>query len=484
MSTVIYLANQQIQVIKGTPGSHKISVSECYTADAPDGCIINGIIMDTDSFISFMQNFWEMNHLPVKDITLVVNSTKFIGKTIDMPLLNKKNTEEFIDREFSDIKQNDDYICRYIQIGQSKNTKKIYAEIVTTDFIKDYLDIFNEIGLHVKTVYSGESSLIRLADMTIGKQYKTFILQIADRMTITTILWVNGDYYYLNNTRCFYEQGTEEYAQDVARIVSQIRQFMQANQLDYPIEAIVLAGINPDDMPLYQKAISQLDIYARVEVFEDSHISVKDIDKQMYFPVISGLVVNNMGKQNFIDGYNSGKKKVNKKEKGLGKGILAITISLAVMLIAVFVSMTIRKVKENRLNELTDYNDSPNVIMEVARYSVLLQETTYLTNQYNAIEGLNDNLKTYPVCDSEIIDIVNDCADGYASVVIDSFDADLGVMAVTATADSVDNINKFIKNISAVDIFDNVDYTGYSFVESTGLWDIHVTFTLAESAGR
>ncbi len=172
------------------------------------------------------------------------------------------------------------------------------------------------------------------------------------------------------------------------------------------------------------------------------------------------------------------------KSKGLGKGILAIMISLTVMLIAVFVSMTIRKVKENRLNELTDYNDSPNVIMEVARYSVLLQETTYLTNQYNAIEGLNENLKTYPVCDSEIIDIVNDCADGYASVVIDSFDADLGVMAVTATADSVDNINKFIKNISAVDIFDNVDYTGYSFVESTGLWDIHVTFTLAESAGR
>ena len=46
MSTVIYLANQQIQVITGTPGNRKISVADCYTEDAPDGSIINGMIMD------------------------------------------------------------------------------------------------------------------------------------------------------------------------------------------------------------------------------------------------------------------------------------------------------------------------------------------------------------------------------------------------------------------------------------------------------
>ena len=57
MSTVIYLANQQIQVITGTPGNRKISVADCYTEDAPDGCIINGMIMDADAFVSFMQNF-------------------------------------------------------------------------------------------------------------------------------------------------------------------------------------------------------------------------------------------------------------------------------------------------------------------------------------------------------------------------------------------------------------------------------------------
>ena len=99
MSTVIYLANQQIQVITGTPGNRKISVADCYTEDAPDGSIINGMIMDADAFVSFMQNFWTTHNLPTKDVILVINSTKFIGKNIEMPPLNSKKTEEFINRE-------------------------------------------------------------------------------------------------------------------------------------------------------------------------------------------------------------------------------------------------------------------------------------------------------------------------------------------------------------------------------------------------
>lgn len=483
MSTVIYLANQQIQVITGTPGNRKISVADCYTEDAPDGCIINGMIMDADAFVSFMQNFWTTHNLPTKDVILVINSTKFIGKNIEMPLLNPKKTEEFINREFTDIKQGEDYICGYFPIGQNKTTKKIYAEIITTDFIKDYVDIFTEIGVKIKAVYSGESSLIRLTALTAAQQYKTFVLQIADRMTITTILWVNGEFYYFNSTRCFHDQGTEDYAQDIARSVSQIRQFMQANQLDYPIEAVLLAGVNPQDLSLYQDAISQLDIYARVEVFSDTHVMTNGLDMQAHFHPISGLVTGNAGKQNFLEGYHAGKKK-EQGQGGVGKGFLAILISLAVMLVGLAVCITVRTFKKQELEKLEEYNESPTTIMEVARYDVLLAQTSYLNNQYNAIEGVNQNLYTYPVCNSEVMNVVDDCARGLATVTFDSFDADLGVMTITARADTVDNINKFIRNLCGVDIFSNVDYTGYSYVEADELWDIHVTCTLAESAGR
>lgn len=484
MSTVVYLANQQIQVITGTQGNRKIAVSKCYSAQAPDGSIINGMVMDTELFVGFMQTFWAENQLPVKDVILVINSSKFIGKTIEMPVLNEKKTLEYIDREFSDIKRGEEYISGYIPILQDSKKKKLYAEIITPDFVKDYIDIFQEIGVKVKAVYSGESSLIRLAAMTVGKVYRTFILQIADKMTITTILWVDGAFYYFNSTRCFHEQGTEDYAQDIARSVSQIRQFMQANQIDHPIETVVLAGLNPNDLPLYQKAISQLEIYARVEMFSSNTIQASDVDVQSFFHAASGLVLAGSGsRQNFMDGYHAGKKK-DKQGTVFGKGMIAIFVSLAVMLIGLAVCITIRTLKKRELQEMKDYNESPITLMEVARYDVLLERNAFLSAQYNAIDGVNQNLYTYPLCDSDIMNIIYDCAGGYATITFDSFDSDLGIITVTAKSDTVDNINKFIKQLSAVDIFSNVDYTGYSYVEETGLWDIHVTFTLAESAGR
>jgi hypothetical protein len=220
-----------------------------------------------------------------------------------------------------------------------------------------------------------------------------------------------------------------------------------------------------------------------VEVFTDTHVATNGLDVQAHFHPISGLVTENAGKQNFLDGYHAGKKKET-EGGGVGKGFLAILISLAVMLVGLAVCITVRTLKKQELQKLKEYNESPATIMEVARYDVLLEQTSYLSNQYNAIAGVNQNLYTYPVCNREVMGVVDDCAQGLATVTFDSFDADLGVLTMRARADTVDNINKFIRNLCGVDIFSNVDYTGYSYVESDELWDIHVTCTLAESAGR
>ena len=87
MSTIVYLSNQQVQVVTGSPGKAKIRIEQSFEAQAPEGSIINGIVMDTEAFAEFMKEFFRMNKLPTKDVTLVVNSSKFVGKTIEMPAM-------------------------------------------------------------------------------------------------------------------------------------------------------------------------------------------------------------------------------------------------------------------------------------------------------------------------------------------------------------------------------------------------------------
>ena len=77
-----------------------------------------------------------------------------------------------------------------------------------------------------------------------------------------------------------------------------------------------------------------------------------------------------------------GSKKKNENSKTFGKGFLAILISLAVMLVTLAICITIKTVKNQKLQKTKEYNESPGTIIEVARYQALLDETNYLNNQY------------------------------------------------------------------------------------------------------
>lgn len=483
MSTVVYFANKQVQIVTGTEGTKKVSVNGGCLAEAPEGSIINGMIMDTELFSEFVKNLWESEKLPTKDVIIVVNSNKFIGKKMEMPALNEAKTIEFVEREFGDVRQEGKNIYSYIPLSAVKGKmKKFYVEGISTEFLEDYLEIFSNAGIKVKAIYSGESSLIGFTGVTLGEKYRTFALQVADGMMITTLLWVDGEFYYFNSTRCFHEKGTEDYAHDIARTVSQLIQFMQANQIEFPLERIVLAGIEPSNLSMYQEAIEQEGISVPAEIFETNTISTGSLPLQDYLFATSGLF--NHGKyQNFLNKFLHGKKKKDKDGNGTKDLILIIAI-LFVMLIGVAASLTYKSIRKKELDKIVEYNESPVTMMQVADYDKLLNRNDFLQGQLDSIEGLNENYFTYPVCNDNVLEEINKCARGYASISFNSFDASAGIVSITAKAAVVDDINKFIMNLNDKEIFSSVDYSGYTYQESSGMWDIKVKCTLAESAGR
>ena len=485
MSTIVYLSNQQVQVVTGSPGKAKIRIEQSFEAQAPEGSIINGIVMDTEAFAEFMKEFFRMNKLPTKDVTLVVNSSKFVGKTIEMPAMKMKKSYEFIEREFADMNRGDNCLYSYLPLGAGTGKmKRVYVESIEPDFIREYLEIFQAAGIQIKSILSGESSLIGLTGMTIGRVHRNFSVIIADSNILTTILWIDGSFYYFNSTRCFHEPETEEYAADVARSVSRLTQFMQANQIEQLMECIVIAGIQKENLPLYQKSIEQMGIMTRVELFEASTLSASGwVNIQKCLRPASGLASTDKY-LNFLTPYSAkAKKKETKKEK-LGINLKPIVISLAVMVVLLITAATVMLVKKAALDRINEFNESPEVISGVAAYDMLSGRNAYLNAQYDAISDIDENIRTYPVGDSHIRKKIEDCADGYARVTFHSFDAAEGTIEMKASSESVDDINRFISRLLEQDIFSQVDYTGYAFNDTTLSWDIHVTCTLAEAAGR
>lgn len=486
MRTVIYLANRQIQVLVGKAGNRKISVDRYLTCDAPEGTVINGMIMDTEGFVDFLKEYWKQHSLSTKDVILVSNSTKFVGQTIEMPYMNDRRTLQFIKREFADIDRNEDKLYGFSRLkGAPKHMQRVYAESVSPDLVREYMEIFEAAGIRLRAICSGESSIIKLVGMTLATQYDTFMLQIAGSMTLSTVLFTNRTYTYYNSVRCFHEQGTEDYAQDIARSVSQLRQFMQANQMENELEHLILAGIDPADLELYIQGIRAMGINIAVKIFSapDSIGGLEAANAQHFLFAASGFI-DNEARSNYVKIMQHRKK--GKKESVDKSGYVVIGITAAVMLAGWLASALYAAERKNALQEVLDYNNSILTQAQLSSYDELTERNSFLVGQYASIANINENLETYPWLTSAVIQIIEQCGAAYdMSISITSCNADTGTtnMVVTTKGDDVRKINAFIHELSAQPAFYDVSYTGYSY-QSNGTYSVNVTCTLAEAAGR
>lgn len=488
MSIVVYLGNKQVQIIEGACKGKSVSVKRYYTLDAPEGSIINGIIMDAESFTAFLEDTWKAFKLPTKDVKLVVGSSKFIGKKIAIPKLNEKKTLDFLAREYAGAGREEDLIYSYIPISKGENGMlNVYAEGIAPELIRDYIEIFSKIGVKLSAIHSDEGNLITFCKNTAAKDKQSFVFIIADAMTFTTILWIEGAFYYYNSTRCFHDPGTEEYAEDIARILNQLNQFMKANQVEVELESIEIAGVDPDDKVLYSRAIGELGLGAQVNIFNftTGGGAVVDPKVQSYLHPVAGLYSN--GKSQDLLPQASVIKKDDAEiaqRNEIIKMLIPSMVALVLALIVVISLAVVKHGKTKKLETLEAYNNDPIVMMDVAQYDNYATRNGYLSAQYRAISKVESDIETYPCGNTTVLDVFRNCAIGLAQVECGSFDAASGKVSIVAKSDNVENINKFIKNLTERDEFCGVDYTGYHYSDDTDMWDINVTCTLSEAAGR
>ena len=482
MSTVIYLSNQQVHIVEGKRGK-SATVNRFISYPAPQGTIINGIIMDQETFGAFLKEKWAENKLPIKDVNLVVNSTKFVGQNMEIPKMQDEKTLDHIKRGFSNIDRSEEKVYGFIRLESShKKMQRLYAESVSPDFITDYINFFDGIGIKLKGIYSGEGSMISLVNATAAKTYGTFMLMIADSMTLTTVLYVNKVFTYYNSVRCFHEPGSEDYAQDLTRSASQIRQFMQANQLDSELEVILLAGVEEKDLSFYKTIMKEYGVQTKIDIFSDTK-NIKGLDgvfAQKYLYATSGLFDGGIG-SNYITRYQS--KKVEKKEESNAKYFLILGGTVLLMAVALIISIVYKKRTQRELEDLEEYNNSPSTVMQVTEYDMLTERNGFLVGQYLSIASINENLDTYPWATSEVRNHIFKLSEGYATVTITSCNADSGTTNMTVTAEKVKIINEFITILMKQEMFHEVTYTGYNYTDD-GKYQVNVSCILEEATGR
>jgi len=483
MSEVVFLSNTNIQIASGSAAGDGVRVSKLISSPLPEGAVLNGVVMDPDMVVEAIKLAWQANKLPKSEVTLIINSPQLRANRVDAPLLADKKTTEFIERETRDSEYGrfQNPITGWYVVGKDAKakTQKVVYETAEIDFVNKYVDIFGKAGLKLKTIHNG----VQLATEYFTKQAagKTVLYMILDGKSLVTIFFAEGKYYYDSTSRVFAQPGTPEFAREIYASISSIRQFISAQHLTETVKDIMFCGLAYSHVNQLANDILNLDSTVDISIAQPPQGTTVGSD-QAQFPFfvypIAGLRKIDERMPILKNTKQASKKK--KEKSFMASLIVPFILVLAVALIGYGVCLTLKMKKQAELEDLEKYINNQTVVDQIAEYDAMYDNMAEMGRIQGGVDILMDDLNSYPVPDSSINESILEAAKKHdVSVDFNSYSSSTGVFSITASSPEVEDINQFIADLMAMDIFENVNYTGYSLSSDGKSWQINVVCTLA-----
>ena len=482
----VYLANNAIKAVLGRPGKGRASVERMYYLALPNDCLKNGMVMNEDVFLEQMKNFWQSNHLPRKNVTLVIDSQEFVTKSLHIPRMSVKKTFEYLPREFAGVDRTKDPLFSFLVLKMDGKMQHIYATMADRDFIKKYLQLFASLDLQIESIEAANPSAVRLLQKLPALKNRTCIVELVEGIGATNFLFVAGAYQYSSRDGLFNEHGTPGFGVEMARSVSHLLQFANAQQIEEPVTDVFLGGLYPGDLEYCEESIYQMDAALTVsELTGDPLVSVARQAGYRFcdfvFP-ISGLFFGDKQYSFLAHIKNDPHKEAEQKNK---RKLLMPVLSLFLLAALIGLGLFVANLRASaQLEEVQAFNQRADVVDACNRYDALQDELTTLASRKDAATRCAAYIASYPLPSKNVNRVLERCAVGLVEVEVTSYNAETGVLKCDTYSEEVEQINHYVELLQEEDIFSDVYYTGYSFDDTDEVWVVNVVCYLSENAGK
>ena len=490
MSVSVFFSNKNIQIVVGKSKGKSIYIDRLIESPMPENAILNGVIIEGggEAISAKLKELWSVNKIS-GNADLIINSPQLISNRITMPIISKQTkVTEYLEKQTNpdEFGRFDSPLKGWYLIGTNnkEKTQNIVTEVAERTFIETYIKIFSDAGITLNSVHDGVSMATELLATCI--RGATAIYMIRDAQMLVTILYENGKYYYNSTKRLFQQPGTQEFAAEIRSNISGIKQFASSKHLSSPITDVFFAGMSPEDVSMLQGYLADTDPDISVHgTTAPSHIHFKKWNDRLsaFIYPIAGLVVPQTGFP-VLKAIKKNDEKYTRKVELYRKSIPVIITTAILLLITLFM-LVVRINTSKRLRDLEDYNSRIDVMQSAMEYDAFIVRSTADGKQQGGVDLLREYIDTYPIPDSSVNEqIIKAAAKHNVTVEFSSYNSGDGVFATTASSPTVENINMFIADLLDMDIFENVDYTGYSWNESDGAWSIKVICTLSGDSAK
>lgn len=480
--TVVYLSDNQIRVITGSKG--KIT-HQAYSSQV-DSCIANGIVTDEALFCEKITQFFERNGIPKKEIILVLRSRQLITRVMTVPIKNEAGTYEYIANEFSDAERVEHPVYAYGVLKTNKKTKlrQIFAILADRAYIETFVSLFQRCGIKVTAMEHAVLCAIRALSGNVQLQNKTAVVQIMEERDFTNLLFVNGEYTYSNENRMFSERSTPQMGVEVARAVSSLIQFTQAQRISGEIKTVLFAQFSKEDQRFSGEAIRELCPGVVGETLDFQRVTVPQGEgaaANLFFP--AGALFEQDKSASLLQNFGR-KLRVQTLDKDLKRLLRISAVVISVTLVVMVAAFIARAQLQNKLDALNVFINAESTQEGEKSYKKLEKKKKNYEAQLDAITATNEDLQTYPLPNTGVNERLEACAEGLVEIEVLQYSSTTGELQIACRAKNVDRISQFVALVEKKSAFKVQDYSGYVYNEETKDWSVNILICLNSEAGR
>lgn len=481
--TVVYLSNQNIRVLAGEEKNGKLVVERICETTVPEECLINGVITDEKILMDYLKSFWVQHNLAHKGVRLVVNSSQLAVKMLEIPNMKPDAIQEILKQEFADMERKQDPIFAYHVFRRTKTVLRILGTAAERSFVNSFFELFGQIGVEITAIHAALECGVRFLHQFAPIQHESCIVQLVDDNNLTSILWVDGRFENATRVRLFSENGTEAFGAEISRTVSHLMQFYASLRKEEPIRHVFIGGLKKADLPFYAQGVESLNLQVQ-SLDADGMVTLpaqengRDVSDYVY---LLGALLELKQNHNLAAVYQQ-------KERGAASVWLkrSLPVGIAVLAGLVVSGAVIGSgiMKQQELDAVNAYvNDATNQ-EQLKQYDDINQQVVQLGRKMTAAEELLTALNSYPEINSNVVNAISGAAGGKVTTKIKSYTGEEGALTLGATASKPEDINGFIKELMTLAQFTNVEYSGYTYQENSGKYDINVVCYLSGDAGK
>lgn len=484
MVTSVYLSNNNIRAVLGHSSGKKITIRNVYSRQIQEGSLINGVITNEAALCEELSSFWSENHLPQKQVELVISSSEFVMKTVTLPQTGKKKTMELLSHEYADADRGDSPVYDYLKISENKpgKTSTVLGVMADRSFLDDYIQLFQKIGVKIRKITTGLAGGIKLVRFLPQFQKETSIVQQFDGNVVISMLWAEGEYIYSQRTRLFSEAGSSAFAAEVSRVVSQMRQFYAGRHSDIALSKVYAGGLTDGQLSLCADELKAQGMELLSFPSDPSVIMPEGALTGEYLYAIGNLV--RADKEiNLYQSLRFDPQALQKRRLWLRRlaplGVL-FAVCLAVSAVFWIQNASLR----GELDEIYQVLDNQE-FQRMAQEDDTLQSMITLQERMNeAVVQAADAAASYPYPNQRVYQAIQNACPASVTAILQSYRSESGALDLALSALNVDDISDFVDNLYDTDLFLKVNYTGYSYAEESMLYTTNVICYLRGEAGK